>query len=159
MAGQRILSESIVIDAPARRIFDLLADPRRHRLIDGSGTLRGSVVGPDRLDRGSKFGMSMRMVLPYRVTNTVVEFDEGRRIAWQHMARHTWRYELEARGESTQVTESWDWSASPVAVPMEIAGFPARNRSGIRASLRRLKQVVESGADLGGSPPRCGPAS
>lgn len=144
MTGERIVSDSIVIDAPAGRIFDLLADPRRHATFDGSGSLRTTISGPQRLGPGDRFGMQMRIVLPYRVTNTVTEYEQDRRIAWQHLARHTWRYELAADGpDRTTVTESWDWSGSPVARPMELMHFPARNAQSIRRTLRRLKQVME----------------
>ncbi len=146
MSRERIVSESIQIAAPPEQVFDLLADPSRHRLIDGSGMLRGTISGPQRLHQGARFGVNMRMVLPYRVTNTVVEYEENRRIAWQHAARHTWRYELQPTADGgTSVTESWDWSASPVARPMELVKLPARNTLAIRQSLQRLKQVLESG--------------
>lgn len=145
MSRERIVSESIQIAAPPEEIFNLLADPRRHCLIDGSGMLRATISGPERLHQGARFGVNMRMVVPYRVTNTVVEFEEGRRIAWQHAARHTWRYELQPAADGgTSLTESWDWSASPVARPMELVKLPARNTVAIRQSLQRLKQVVEA---------------
>lgn len=144
MASARIVSDSIVIDSSAERIFDLLADPRQHPLIDGSGAVQGTVSGPDRLTHGARFGMRMRLGLPYRVTNTVIEYEENRRIAWQHLARHTWRYELEPVGDGTRVTESWDWSPSPVARLMELARFPARNHRAIRQSLIRLKRAAEA---------------
>jgi uncharacterized protein YndB with AHSA1/START domain len=72
------------VPAPAQEIFDLLADPRQHALIDGSGTVQSAVSGPERLSQGATFGMSMKMGVPYRIKNTVEEFEEGRRIAWRH---------------------------------------------------------------------------
>lgn len=54
------VSGSVDVDAAPQTVFDLLADPRQHPVLDGSGTLRGSLVGPDRLGPGSRFGMSMR---------------------------------------------------------------------------------------------------
>lgn len=144
MASAQLVSDSIVIDASPGRIFDVLADPRQHSLIDGSGALQGTVSGPDRLSQGARFGMSMKIGLPYRVTNTVIEYDENRRIAWQHMARHTWRYELEPVGDGVRVTETWDWSTSPVGRLMELVGFPAKNKHAIRQSLIRLKRVTEA---------------
>lgn len=143
MSSPRVVSDSIVINSSPEQIFDLLADPRRHRLIDGSGAVRGTVSGPDRLSRGARFGMRMKIGLPYRVTNTVIEYDENRAIAWQHRAKHTWRYELEATDEGTRVTESWDWSTSPVARLMELVRYPAKNKHAIRASLIRLKRLLE----------------
>ena len=50
--GPRIISESIVIDAPAETVFAILADPRQHARIDGSGSVRGLLKGPDRLQQG-----------------------------------------------------------------------------------------------------------
>ncbi len=71
------------IPAPPSKIFDLLADPSRHRDIDGSGTVRDAKAGSERLVLGSQFGMSMRMGIPYSMQSTVIELEEDRRIAWQ----------------------------------------------------------------------------
>jgi uncharacterized protein YndB with AHSA1/START domain len=99
----------IQVDAPAQAVFDVLADPAQHPAFDGSGTVLAQVSGPRRLALGARFGMGMRIRLPYRTDNTVVEFEEGRRIAWCHFNRHRWRYELEPAGEgSTLVTETFD---------------------------------------------------
>ena len=38
-------SASTTIDAPPADVFAILADPRQHARIDGSGTVRGSVSG------------------------------------------------------------------------------------------------------------------
>ena len=109
----RQVSRSIEIDAPPSTVFDLLADPRRHPDFDGSGTVRSAISGPSRLSLGARFGVAMRIRLPYRISNTVVEFEEDRRIAGRHFGRHGWRYELtptDAGG--TRVTETFDWSTS-----------------------------------------------
>lgn len=82
-----------------------------HPVLDGSGTVKGARDGnPSRLALGAKFGMDMQIAVPYRITNTVVEFDEGKRIAWRHAGRHVWRYELEPAEGGTKVTETFDWS-------------------------------------------------
>ena len=73
MVSQLAVSASIEIAAPAFRIFDILADPRRHVEIDGSHMLRRCLDGPDRLRLGSELVMSMRLWgVPYRVRNRVV---------------------------------------------------------------------------------------
>src|SRR4029077_10912563 len=54
-----------IIPAAPEKIFDLLADPARHRDIDGSGTVRDAKSGSQRLTLGSTFGMSMKMGIPY----------------------------------------------------------------------------------------------
>lgn len=136
---------SRTIAAPASAIFDLLADPARHAAFDGSGTVRQAPAGaPARLSLGARFGMDMRMGVPYRITNTVVEFEEGRRIAWRHVGGHVWRYVLEptADGSSSVVTEEFDWSTARSRAFIRLAGYPARNRRSIEATLARLDALV-----------------
>jgi uncharacterized protein YndB with AHSA1/START domain len=114
-----VVSVERVIPAPARAVFDLLADPSRHREIDGSGTVGDPRAGSggQRLELGSRFGMSMKMGVPYAMESTVIEFDEPHLIAWQTtgptrigrlVGGRIWRYRLEAVTEGTKVTESWD---------------------------------------------------
>ena len=149
MASSRIISDSIVVDTSAEAIFTILADPSAHHEIDGSQSLQGATTSQNgrRLVLGDRFGMNMKIGLPYKVKNTVVEYDENRLIAWQHFAKHTWRYELDELAPGrTRVTESWDWSGSPFARLMELAGFPDRNRKGIGASLVKLKALAEQRA-------------
>ena len=81
-----IVSASITIDAPPDTVFAILADPRQHARIDGSGSVQEITTGPARLHLGAKFGMEMKLFgLPYSISNRVVEFEEGRRIAWRHV--------------------------------------------------------------------------
>ena len=147
----RTVSASTTIAAPAADVFDILADPRQHSRIDGSGSVRDATSGPDRLSLGAKFGMSMKMGAPYRITSKVVEFEEGRRIAWRHPMGHVWRYVLETSGDSTTVTESFDYSTVPSvqAKFFELAGFPKRNLKGIEATLVRLEQAAIEDASGG----------
>ncbi len=136
------VSRSTVVPFPPSAVFALLADPRRHADVDGSGTVRGRLRGPDRLAPGSRFGMRMRLVVPYAITNTVVEFEEGRRIAWRHLGRHIWRWELEAVAEGTRVTETFDWGPSLAPWALERLGVPARNARSIDATLARLPDAL-----------------
>jgi Polyketide cyclase / dehydrase and lipid transport. len=80
----------IVINAPAQVIFDIIADPYRHPEFDGSGTVKKGSAGPHRLSKGATFGMDMKMGLPYKIKNTVEEFDEPTQIAWRHAGQHRW---------------------------------------------------------------------
>ena len=82
------------VPAEPQAIFDLLADPSQHPVIDGSGSVRSATEAPERLALGSKFSMSMKLGVPYKITNEVVEFEEPSLIAWQHMGKHVWRYRL-----------------------------------------------------------------
>ncbi|MEL6893289.1 MAG: SRPBCC family protein [Actinomycetota bacterium] len=144
-APDRVERRSVVVDAPASVIFDLLADPRRHVEIDGSGTVRDAQLNaPARLSAGAKFGMKMKMGVPYPMTNTVVEFVENERIAWRHVGRHIWRYTLEPLdgGARTRVTEEFDWRPAVFPPALQAIGAPARNATAIEATLRRLAQAV-----------------
>ncbi|HEX2576756.1 MAG TPA: SRPBCC family protein [Aquihabitans sp.] len=142
-----------LIPAPASAIFDLIADPGRHRDIDGSGTVRDAKgsSGGRRLAPGSTFGMSMRMGLPYSMSSTVIEFEEDRRLAWQTrgpgplgklVGGRIWRYELEPTAGGTLVKESWDISQeSPFTKPAvrAMGGGTAEN---MRATLARIEELL-----------------
>ena len=139
----RQVSVSRTIAAPPEAIFAVLADPSRHADFDGSGTVRSSASGnPERLELGSRFGMSMRMGIPYRIKNTVVEYDENRLIAWQHYGRHRWRYELEPVDGATLVTETFDWSTAISPWFIERMGYPTKHVASMEATLERLDALV-----------------
>lgn len=138
--SERQVSGSRVIEAPAERVFDVLADPAAHALIDGSGTVRGTKApSGTRLSLGARFGMSMKLGVPYGISNEVVEFEEGRLIAWRHFGGHRWRWQLEPVAGATLVTETFDWSTSRSPIALEVMRVPARNARSIEATLERLE--------------------
>jgi hypothetical protein len=128
------------VPAEPQAIFDLLADPTKHALIDGSGTVRDAQPGnPERLSLGAKFSLSMKQGLPYKITNEVVEFDEPTQIAWRHIGHHVWRYRLRPVDGGTEVTEEFDWgSARLPAAFYTVTGTSAKNARSIEATLDRL---------------------
>jgi len=144
----RPVSRSHIVPAPAAAIFDLLARPGQHAVIDGSGTVRGVQPGtPERLSAGAKFGMQMRWGLPYRILNQVVEFEEGRRITWRHFAGHLWRWSLEPLGEDrTRVTEEFDPRPSRYPRATRLLRWPQRNARAIEQSLSRLEEWARARA-------------
>ncbi|QBI52348.1 SRPBCC family protein [Streptomonospora litoralis] len=138
------VSRSVVIDAPAERIFDILRTPGRHHEFDGSGTVQRASGGDERLGPGSRFGMDMRMGLPYRIANRVVEYEEDRLLAWRHFGPHIWRWTLEPLEDgTTRVTETFDYRRGAPAYIL--LGYPARNARGIEQTLPRLKRLAEEG--------------
>lgn len=138
----KVVSRSTVVPASAAAIFDVLADARRHREFDGSGTVREAFVdAPERLALGSKFGMKMRIVVPYSMTNTVVEFEEGRRIAWRHVGGHVWRYVLEPVEGGTRVTEEFDWSTNRAPLMLKVMNAQKNNAAAIEKTLGRLVEM------------------
>jgi uncharacterized protein YndB with AHSA1/START domain len=141
-----------VIPAPAERIFQLVADPRRHQDIDGSGTVRDATDLPERLSLGATFGMNMHYGGDYSMTSTIIEFEDARRIAWQSRPprgaawwRHRfggriWRYELEPVDGGTRVRESWDLSEERLR--MLVRGYRRKARSNMVATLERIEHLV-----------------
>lgn len=127
------------VAAEPQVIFDLLADPSKHSLIDGSGTVRGSNEElPERLALGCKFSMSMKMGVPYKMTNEVVEFEEPTLIAWRHMGGHIWRYRLRAVDGGTEVTEEFDWRPSRAKTLLRVTGSTKKASKSLDATLDRL---------------------
>jgi uncharacterized protein YndB with AHSA1/START domain len=143
MKQSRVVSVERVIPASAQEIFDLLADPAMHPILDGSGTVKKAPErNPQRLSLGAKFGMGMRAGAPYRTRNRVVEFEEGKRIAWHHPARNIWRYELEPTEGGTLVRESFDYSRSRTVLLVKHAKFPERNRSAMEKTLENIERYL-----------------
>lgn len=136
--NERVERATRIVPASPQAVFDLLADPRRHGLIDGSDTIQQVVDAPERLSLGATFRMDMRWGVPYRMRNEVVEFDEPNVIAWRHYGRHVWRYRLRAVDGGTEVTEEFDWGPSPVGWILQAMRAPQRNAESIEATLDRL---------------------
>lgn len=108
--GKRLFTASRVVPAAAEEIFALLADPARHVEMDGSGTVQRLVAGRGPMRLGSEFRMVMKAFgISYRITSRVVEYEENRRIAWCHLVKNLWRYELEPTEGGTRVTETADY--------------------------------------------------
>ncbi|MCL2581306.1 MAG: SRPBCC family protein [Streptosporangiales bacterium] len=126
------VSVSRRIAAPADALFGILSDPDRHPEIDGSGMLRGPEGGATPLTGvGDAFAMRMRNpdVDDYVMTSRVVEYEPGRRIAWEPVmsavsdpayedrvgvpGKYRWGYELAPDGDATVVTETYDCARSP----------------------------------------------
>lgn len=146
-----VVSVERVIRAPSAAIFEVLADPRRHPEIDGSGTVRQARPdAPDRLSLGATFAMDMRRGLRYGMINTVTEFDEGRRIAWAPKPANgrgarffgrIWRYELEPVDAGTRVRETWDISSEGLRFFLRHL-YASRFRQDMTKSLERLDNLV-----------------
>ena len=108
--SKQLFTAGRVVPAAPEEIFVLLADPARHVEMDGSGTVQRLVAGRGPMQLGSEFTMAMKAFgLPYRITSKVVEYEENRRIAWCHLVKNRWRYELEPTEGGTRVTESADY--------------------------------------------------
>jgi hypothetical protein len=142
----RIVSATRIIDATPEVIFDILADPAEHLVIDGSGTVISSKSNPRRLALGDSFSMSMKLFgLPYTTKNIVCELEENHVIAWHHVAQFIWRYQLDPVEGGTKVTETFDYS-KPWGVALIPTGIPEKNRAGMERTLERLDNLVTTGS-------------
>lgn len=136
-------------------VFAHLVDPTNHVR---RNTDHPDVVEPTGADRltgtGDTFGMRMRWgPMTYRVTNTVVEFEPDRRIAWRHFPGHRWRYDLAPTddGTGTVVTESFDMSEQPRPLQLVMYrwmyGFPDAYEANLRESLDDLRTHLTASSE------------
>lgn len=157
------ISVSRVISAPAEILFAVLSDPARHSELDGSGMLRGPVARRVIEKAGDTFGMRMHndSFGDYVVTNHVVEFEPGRKIAWEPEAVRVeraanvpspgtragsrWTYELTPHGEATLVTEIYDCSRAPERVRRAVKDGETW-RAAMAATLEKLERICVAGA-------------
>jgi uncharacterized protein YndB with AHSA1/START domain len=143
-----------VIAATPQQIFDVIADPTRHREFDGSGSVQAPVASaPERLELGARFGMSMKRGIRYSMLNTVTEFEENRRIAWSpkpangrgdRWVGRIWRYELEPVQGGTKVTETWDISGEGLRFVLRYIAA-GQTRKAMEKSLEKLDALVTAG--------------
>lgn len=152
MAPQRdVVTVERIIPAPPGDIFAILRDASRHHEIDGSGTVRDAKGESRELELGSTFGMSMKIVVPYSMVSTVVEYETDRRIAWQtrgptrlgqHVAGRIWRYELEPVDGGTLVRESWDITQESAISRPIVRRLADSTRNNMADTLQRIEDVV-----------------
>lgn len=142
----RVVSASREIAASTNRIFDLIADPAQQPLWDGNDNLAKAEPGQRIRGVGDVFIMTLTMGSIRE--NHIVEFEEGRRIAWlpsesgRRPPGHLWRWELEPLPNTrTRVTHTYDWSrlTDKNRLPRARQTTPER----LRASLDRLAEIAE----------------
>jgi uncharacterized protein YndB with AHSA1/START domain len=143
MASSDVVSAERIIAAEPQAIFDVLADPAKHCVIDGSGTVQSSRT-QQRLTLGHSFGMSMRNRLSYKTNPVVTEFEEGRVVAWRNKGGPTWRYELFPSDGGTRVVETYDLNTMRAGSLMKLTGLAKRTQQNMVNTLERLDRVVTS---------------
>ena len=145
--GARVVSASREVDAPAGTIFELIADPARQPAWDGNDNLAEAAAGQRVHAVGDVFVMTTTKGSVRE--NHVVEFAEGRLIAWrpaepgQRPPGHLWRWELEPLDTgATRVTHTYDWSELTDESRVERARSTTPQR--LQASVDRLAALAES---------------
>jgi uncharacterized protein YndB with AHSA1/START domain len=142
----RVVSASRDIAAAADQIFELIADPAQQPRWDGNDNLANAEGGQRVHAVGEIFTMTLNNGGVR--DNRVVEFAEGRLIAWnpstagEPPAGHLWRWELEPLGEAhTRVTHTYDWSR--LTDEHRLARARATTSDNLRASIDRLAELAE----------------
>lgn len=135
------------VAAPADRIFELIADPEQQPRWDGMDNLVEAAPGQRVHAVGDVFTMLVHTGSVRE--NHVVEFEEGRRIAWRPsevgkaQPGHLWRWELEPLGPGkTLVRHTYDWTDLT-----DENRIPRARRTGaeaLMASIDRLASLVEA---------------
>jgi uncharacterized protein YndB with AHSA1/START domain len=150
---RRVVSASREIAAGPERIFELIADPAQQASWDGNDNLRSAAGGQRVTGTGEVFTMTLTGGAVRE--NHVVEFDEGRRIAWtpaepgRRPPGHLWRWELEPVGASrTRVTCTYDWTRLTDRKRLPRARSTTAER--LTASLDRLAALAEERLGLRG---------
>jgi len=145
---QRVVSATREISAGAGRIFELIADPAQQPRWDGNDNLAEAADGQRVRAVGDVFLMTLTRGGVRE--NHVIEFDEGRRIAWRpsEVRRkppgHLWRWTLEPIDSSrTFVTHTYDWTR--LTDKTRLARARATTVDRLQASLDLLAELAEGG--------------
>jgi len=143
---QRVVSATRDVAAPAARLFELIADPARQPEWDGNDNLAEAAAGQRVRSVGDVFTMTLTMGAVRE--NHVVEFEEGRLIAWHPSEPgapppgHLWRWQLEPIDDAnTRVTHTYDWSA--LTDELRLVRARATTTEKLQASLERLASLAE----------------
>jgi uncharacterized protein YndB with AHSA1/START domain len=141
-----VASASRDISAAASQVFEVIADPSLQPRWDGNDNLSEAPSGQRVRAVGDVFTMTLTEGEVRE--NHVVEFDEGRRIAWrpaepgQKPPGHLWRWELEPLDHSsTRVTHTYDWMQ--LTDESRIPRARATTADRLADSLDRLAALVE----------------
>ncbi len=141
-----VVTASRLMAADPEAIFEWIADPARQPEWDGNDNLAEAAAG----QRVRRVGDTFTTLLTQGSTreNHVVEFVEGRRIAWRPSEPggtppgHLWRWELDPRDDgSTLVVHTYDWTQ--LTDPDRLVRARATTADRLQASVDRLAALVE----------------
>ena len=143
------------IAATPGQIFAVLSDPSRHQDTEPGDWVRDAIDTEPITRTGQIFAMNMfleRIGGPYVMHNLVTAFDPDRAIGWapgrlDDAGNHrpggwTWRYDLVPNGAGTDVTLTYDWSATPQKFRDEVGNPPPFEKQFLDDSLAALDRTV-----------------
>jgi hypothetical protein len=143
------------IPATPAEIFSLLADPARHQETEPTDWVRDAIDADPITGTGQVFAVNMffeRVGGPYVMHNLVNVFERDRAIGWapgglDDAGNHKpggwwWRYDLAPNDAGTDVTLTYDWSATPQKFRDEVGKPPPFERPYLDESLAALERSV-----------------
>jgi hypothetical protein len=152
-ADERYVITRTIAATPAD-IFAVLANPTRHQDTEPGDWVRDAIDTDPVTGRGQMFAVNMFLEQAgghYVMHNLVTEFDQNRTIAWlpgqlDDAGRHSpggwaWRYDLAPTDAGTDVTLTYDWSAT-VQDFRDNVGVPVFGEDFIEESLATLDRTV-----------------
>lgn len=145
---------SLVIDAPADRLYDIVSDVSKMGRLSPEctgGKWLGGATGPA---VGARFkGHNRRGWARWSTTNRVVAANRGREFAFETLQSGArWGYRFDPTGDATTVTESHEMFRRRPAIAwvyatLMLGGAKEHDdevKAGMRTSLERLKAVAET---------------
>jgi Polyketide cyclase / dehydrase and lipid transport len=145
------------IAATPAEIFAVLSDPKRHQETEPGNWVRDAIDADPITGTGHVFAVNMfleRIGGPYVIHNLVNVFEQDRAIGWapgqlDDAGNHKpggwwWRYDLVPNGAGTDVTLTYDWSATPQKFRDEVGNPPPFERPFLDDSLAALERTVTS---------------
>ncbi len=116
MSETQIVCAEGIVSAPVDIVFEQIANPSLQPAWDGNDNLQTAAKGQRVHAVGDTFDVTLTHDLQVR-RNRVVEFEEGRLIAWlpspvdADPPGHLWRWELEPLQDgTTRVVHTYDWT-------------------------------------------------
>lgn len=147
----RVVSYERAVAAPPERVFALIADPAAQPRWDGNANLAGAADGQRVRAVGDVFVTTLTRGEDRE--NHVVEFAEGRLIAWRpaepgaEPPGHLWRWELTPLDDRrTLVRHTYDWT--DLTDPQRLVRARATTADRLRASVDRLADLAARDPDL-----------
>ncbi len=145
----RVVSSSRLVRGTPEQICEAIADPSRQPTWDGNDNLADAAAGQRVRGVGDVFAMTLTTGAVRE--NHVMEFVEGRRIAWKPAepglppVGHLWRWEVEpVDGAQSRVTHTYDWTG--LADENRYPRARATTSERLAASIDRLADLLENGA-------------
>lgn len=142
----KIVTAEIEIQAPAADVFELIADPTRQPDWDGNDNLGEAAQGQRVHGTGESFITTLTKGVDRQ--NHIVDFEEGRRIAWMPSEvggepfGQRWLWEIEPAGDDAcLVRQTYDWTQ--LRDPQRLPRAKSTTTASLLASMKRLKALAE----------------